>query len=267
MNTVDCGVAAALACVAGLGCGHAKLIPGEAAQRISGTEAAYVETDGVRCSADVGSWTGRAEELPDAVTPVKVRIKNNSGQPIRVLYEDFVLVGASGRKYYAVPPLPLATDRQGPPHRVHPTYSSTKFFVGPRFGDSYATLVPWAEPLPRDEGAYRRRYKKWGDALPDSDVIRAGLPEGVLGDGGTVSGYLYFESPFAHESRVLFHAQLSHIDASGQPDANGDAKPSEGAGDGATDDSDGEGAKAHASNANSGGGDQPASIEIPFRVD
>jgi hypothetical protein len=34
-----------------------------------------------------------------------------------------------------------------------------------------------------------------------------GLPEGVLGDGGVVSGFLYFENP-RHEDRVTFEAEF-----------------------------------------------------------
>jgi hypothetical protein len=176
---------------------------------------------------------------------VKVRIKNNSGRPVRLLYEDFVLVGDTGHKYYAIPPLPLAADGQGPPHRVQPTYSSTKFFVAPRFGDSYSTLIPWTEPLPRDDGAYRRRHKEWAGAPPDTLALRAGLPEGVLADGGTVSGYLYFENPIAHENHVSFRAQLSHV----QGGANADAESAS--------------RDADADNRSDG---QVASIEIPFRV-
>ena len=39
-----------------------------------------------------------------------------------------------------------------------------------------------------------------------SHVLRAALPEGVLDDGGVVTGYLFFESPLDKESRVTFEA-------------------------------------------------------------
>jgi hypothetical protein len=234
------GVAAAAG--AATGCGHARLVPGEEAHIVTGTDsAAFAETAGVRCSAEAGTWTGRADDLPSSVTPVKVRIRNRSGQPLRVLYQEFTLVGGSGRKYHPLPPLPLAEEGGAPPRPIRPAYSSSNFFVAPRFRDVYATLLPWSEPLPRDDAAYGRRYSEWGDTPPAPIAIRDGLPEGVLADDGIVSGYLYFETPLQHESRVSLQARLDRADQAGGQGEGGD---------GAAADEDG-----------------GVSIKIPFRVE
>ena len=38
------------------------------------------------------------------------------------------------------------------------------------------------------------------------------MSEGVLADGGVISGFLYFESPLGHEDRVTFEADLNGTD-------------------------------------------------------
>ena len=86
--------AAMIAVVLCASCGHGTLAPAASASVVpNAPTAAYSVADGVRCSANVGAWNGREGQLPDFVVPVKVRIKNTSGRPIRVLYEAFTLQG------------------------------------------------------------------------------------------------------------------------------------------------------------------------------
>jgi hypothetical protein len=195
------------------GCGHGKLVPAASGMVVPGAPGAAVSTvDGVRCSADVEAWEGRPGELPSFVTPVKVRISNSSGSPIRLLYEDFIMVGKSGQKYRPVPVLPIEPDASST--RLEPIYASTKFFVAARYHDVYQTLDAWPEPLARDESFYERQYRLWGHERPPLEVVRMGLPEGVLGDGGVVSGFLFFENP-RHEDRVTFEAEFDKGDGEG----------------------------------------------------
>ena len=91
-------------------------------------------------------------------------------------------------------------------------YASTKFFVSARFRDVYQTLEAWPEPLARDESLYEQQYRRWGETHPPFEVVRMGLPEGVLGDGGVVSGFLFFDNPLGHESRVTFEAEFDKSD-------------------------------------------------------
>jgi len=170
--------------------------------------AAYVTADGVRCSADVEAWEGRPGELPRNVTPIKVRIVNSSGSPIRLLYQDFALVGKNGRRYMPLPVLPIAPAAGA--GRLDPIYASTNFFVAPRFKDVYQGLAAWPQPLGRDDALYEDQYRLWGDARPALDVVRKSLPEGVLANGGSISGFLYFENPLGHEERVMFEAELDN---------------------------------------------------------
>jgi hypothetical protein len=188
-------------------CGHGRLVPAPSATLVPGAPgAAFLVEGGVRCSADVEAWQGRPGDLPTSVTPVKVRIVNSSGKPIRLLYQDFVLVGKSGRRYPVVPLLPLDPDDQAP--RLDPIYASNNFFVAPRFHDVYQGLDAWSKPLGRDDDLYEREYHRWGPEPRSRQALRMGMPEGVLGDGGVISGFLYFESPLGREDRVTFEAEL-----------------------------------------------------------
>jgi hypothetical protein len=38
-----------------------------------------------------------------------------------------------------------------------------------------------------------------------------GLPEGVLADGGQISGFLYFENVTRNESRLTFKADIDDV--------------------------------------------------------
>jgi hypothetical protein len=187
------------------GCGHARLTPAPTAERVPGVPgAAFLVVDGIGCSADAQAWQGGGK-LPDSVTPVKVRVANSSGRPIRLLYQDFALVGTHGHRYLPVPVLPLAPDAEAT--RLDPIYASSKFFIAERFHDVYQGVDAWPQPLGRDEDTYETQYRLWGRERPSSDVVRMGIPEGVLADGGIISGFLYFERP-VHEDRVTFDAEF-----------------------------------------------------------
>jgi hypothetical protein len=221
------GVLAILAIAVGA-CGHGTLVPASSAQVVpNAPTAAFSEVEGVRCSANVGAWRGRDDEIPGFVVPVKVRIKNGSGRPIRVLYEDFVLTGKKGRSYRPIPVLPMDADARKRIPKLNPIYPPSKFFVAPGFHDVYPKLDPWSALLQRDEELHERLFRRWGKRAPTLDVLRMALPEGVLDDDGMLTGYLFFESPLERESRVTFEATFEGGD----------------------------------------GGNTVASIEIPFRVE
>jgi len=197
------------------GCGHGVMRPGPQARVVSGEpQAAYSVVEGVRCSADVGAWRSKVDDLPGGVVPVKVWIKNESGHAIRLLAEDFVMVGKSGHSYRPVPVVALAGEGAGP-RDIEPMYASSKFYVAPRLHDVYSSLEPWRAPLQRDEQLYDRQFKRWGKRRPTLQMIRMALPEGVLDDGGMISGFLYFENPLDAESKVNFEADFGRDDGSG----------------------------------------------------
>ena len=206
-------IAAALPLLGICGCSHAGLVPASSAKVIAGApKAAFQEAAGVRCSADTVAWPDGAPKPPESVVAVKVRVRNESGKPIRLLAADFVLVGKSGQKYRPIPVLPLGGETLP---RLNPVYASVKFYVAPRFRAAYPTLEPWSAALERDQALYDRQFERWGKGRPTLQMIRMALPEGVLEDGGLISGFLFFESPLDDEDRVNFQADFLPGDGSG----------------------------------------------------
>ena len=170
---------------------------------------AVVEQDGVRVSASGDDWTARPADLPDRLTPMRVRIVNHSGRSLQILYNRFVLAGARGRLYRPLPPVPLFHERPlDSVGTVRPFFASASFFVRPAYRDVYPSLPPWPTRLPGEDSFYERQYKLWGRDLPTPEVQRMALPEGVLEDGGQISGFLFFENATGRESKLLFKANL-----------------------------------------------------------
>jgi hypothetical protein len=197
---------AAVAALAAAGCGHGRMLPAESANMVPGApNFAASEVDGVRIAAG-GEWEGRPKNLSDHLTPLKVRIINRSGKAVRVLYEDFVLAGARGRKYRPLPVVPIEHSAR---ERLRPSFAAQKFFVGPRYRDVYPSLPAWERQIPRDEEFYQRQYDRWSSDLPTREMKRMALPEGVLADGGQITGFVFFEDAASRESKVTFRADLA----------------------------------------------------------
>ena len=192
------------------GCGHGQLRPAETATAVPGApDYAASEVDGVRIAAAGAGWDGSPKDLDQRLTPVKVRIVNHSGKALRILYEDFVLAGARGHKYRPLPVVPIDHDARD---TLRPIFASVNFFVGPRYHDVYPSLPAWERQLPRDETFYDRQFGRWSEDLPTREMKRMALPEGVLADGGQLTGFVYFEEATKRERRVTFQAELAGDD-------------------------------------------------------
>jgi hypothetical protein len=186
------------------------MLPASTARLVPGAPGfAVAEQDGVRVAASGDDWTARPADLPDRLTPVRVRIVNHSGRALQILYDRFALAGARGRLYRPLPPVPLSHERPlDSAGTVRPFFASASFFVRPACRDVYPSLPPWHDRLPSEDGFYERQYKLWGRDLPTPEVQRMGLPEGVLEDGGQITGFLFFENATGRESKLLFKANL-----------------------------------------------------------
>jgi len=207
MRSRSFALAAALA-LSGLSCAQGKMLPAASAHVVPGApETATAEREGIRVSADGDDWTAAPADLPERLTPVKVRILNHSGAPVLIAYRQFTLVGAHGHVYRAIPPVPL-DQAEGSSVTIEPVYAASNFFVAPRLHGVYPTLAAWSQPLDRDGDTSTDRYQLWGHDLPTRAIRRMGIPEGVLADGGEISGFLYFENATKRESRLTLHADL-----------------------------------------------------------
>ncbi len=200
---------AALA-LGGLSCAEGKMLPAASAHVVPGApETATAEREGIRVSADGDDWSASPADLSERLTPVKVRIVNHSGAPVLIEYRQFTLVGTHDHLYRAIPPVPLEhAEGSEAAGTIDPVYAASNFFVAPRLHDVYPTLAAWSQPLDRDGDASAERYQLWGRDLPTRAIRRMGLPEGVLADGGEISGFLYFENATRRERRLTLRADL-----------------------------------------------------------
>jgi len=202
------------------GCGHSRMRPAPNAHVVRGAPwSAYGEQDGIRVSASTDTWDGRPEDLPEVMTPLKIRLSNHSGRPIRILYDEFALQPAEGRTFHPLPPAPLEAGAEARVAGLRPLYASTGF----RVALAYKGLVPsyeaWPEPLPRDVSSADKEYQHWSNGLPTPEMRRRALFEGVLEDQGATAGYLYFSSRARAGDHVVFRADL--VDAEdGEPVAS-----------------------------------------------
>jgi hypothetical protein len=196
-----------------MACGHGQGRPTTVAgspQALPASPVANVAVktvSGVRLYARGGGWDGLPANIGSTVMPVAVRIENHSGVPIELVYERFALVIADGRAFHPLPLLPLF-DGSAAISSLQPTYQPAGFFIAPRLAPTYPHLPSWRSSLARDESLYRLDYRKWTDGLPSRDVLLKGLPEGVLQDGGVISGFLYFDGDARGQHDLTFQADL-----------------------------------------------------------
>ncbi|NMO18176.1 hypothetical protein HPC49_32365 [Pyxidicoccus fallax] len=219
---------AAAALLLAAGCiPETQLRPTTDAQRVQGgSDAARAEASGVTLVADGAAWKGTPENLERSLTPVLVRLENHSGRPLRLQYGDFALVGTESRfRYSAVPPLAINNGGLASASQGTGGSGRTSLYLGFGTGWGYGPYSSWSYwPRGPFVGPYYNPFYPdpywYGQAcqepLPTADMLSQVLPEGTLGDGGRVGGFLYFQGVAARESRVVLQARL--VDANtGEP--------------------------------------------------
>ena len=82
--------------------------------------------------------------------------------------------------------------------------------MAPWHAPFYPRLGVWSGPLAFNAPYYDQWYRAW-PSVPDREVLRQALPEGVLEPGGTAQGFLYFRSK---EPGVAVEFLYALIDAS-----------------------------------------------------
>lgn len=179
------------------------LVPAEGETTVAGVPAAAVgESQGVRVIADADAWRAFPRDLGVAI-PMRVRIENQSGEPLRITYDAFTLAVQGGMVMAAVPPLDIrgqawvrTWDAPGPymggsfgwyghPMRHH------GFYLAPGYGWYYPGIQRWGGPWGYG-GAWSWAPPSWPVELPTRDMLVHAIPEGVLEAGGVVDGFIYF---------------------------------------------------------------------------
>jgi hypothetical protein len=184
------------------GCSHnPELVP---AASIKTDHTGVVRSAGVTVEAS-GKWSGVPSDLPKFLTPARLTITNHSGVPILVRYRDFDLRSSTGVTFKALPPFQIrGTATQTVPVTA-PGFAYSGFAIAPYYSPWYPGFGVWGGPFWYDWPYYSTYYAQWPVSLPTQDMIEQAIPEGVLDNGGEVSGYLYFHKvPSKAESADLY---------------------------------------------------------------
>jgi hypothetical protein len=199
MYRIVIGLAAVLALAS---CAHQpQLVPAPEAQTVPGHPRVAEETvENVRVHVDSGAWNrGRLDAV---LAPVLVSIENRSGRPLRVTYNELTLAGANGFRMAALPPFQVAAQNVTPVPA--PAFVSARFSMAPWQAPFYPAFGVWPGPFAFDTLYFDRWYPAW-PSQPNTDVLQAALPEGVVEDGGRVQGFVYFRTePRGTPVRFLF---------------------------------------------------------------
>lgn len=187
--------------------------------------AARVAQGGVSVVVQPDQWNGDPVGLPEMLTPLLVTIENGSQRSLRIRFQEFALVGRSGFRYAAIPPLQTDPERRsdartpdGTPvqavWRMGPGLSFTPrfgysggFYVAPGWSSYYPGYGVWGGPFSWNPWYYGNAYGFWREPLPTRDMLERAMPEGVLQSEGRVSGFLYFPS-VRREDGVTFELDL-----------------------------------------------------------
>lgn len=200
-----------------------QLVPAPEAERVvPGGTIAVTSAAGVTLTVDPDAWRGNVR-IDNAVTPIHVQIENKSDRKLRIRYSDFAMIAGNGDRYAALPPYdirgsvadPALAHRYSPVDRLGFTYDG--FHVAPFYRFMYPGLsVYHAHRFSIDPLYYEHYYPYWSRArveLPTAEMLRFGLPEGVLDEGGVLAGFLYFEKIDSELSppKVTFRADAVDI--------------------------------------------------------
>ena len=208
-------VLAALTASVGACATEPQLLPASGHKSSIGRRTLAVESrSGVTVTADGSVWDSSPKNLPTEVTPVWVTLHNGTGRSLRVQYDEFTLRGASGAIYVALAPYVLRGSPSRPAFEVPDGGYFDKFKVAAYLAPFYPWLPVWSGPLPHGPSI---QSVAWRAGWPSADMLDRALPEGVLENSGTASGFLYFQKVDVRESRATFLAGLQEPTGALQP--------------------------------------------------
>jgi hypothetical protein len=174
---------------------------------------AVTNVAGANVSVDGAAWNGDPDWANAEVMPVQVTIQNFSGRPLNISAAQFQLIGQNGARYRALPLLPPHNPDKAQVPRgaavgpVRALFYARGFYVAPHMSAAFPRYAVYPV-FSYDKRYYERGYSTWPGALPSRDMLSRALPDGVLDDGGIVSGFVYFPMLPRSERHVQFDLQL-----------------------------------------------------------
>ena len=160
-------------------------------EKARGPEAAET-VSGVSVFAEGSLWKENPQ-VRAKVTPLKVRIINEHDADLCVRYRDFSLLSPSGKRYSAIPPLDIkgSIDQL---RTIEPLFYHRSFYLSPYYSRFYPSFPMYGRSFYYDPFYYDYYFSYWEKIdLPTDRMLNLALPEGALGKGGEVAGFLYFE--------------------------------------------------------------------------
>jgi hypothetical protein len=188
-----------------------ELVPAAPAQRVEGARNLAVElVAGVELEVDGAPALGLRPGTEDLVSAVRLKVRNLSGVPLRLRYEDLRLLEADGSQRLALPPWRVDSRVFD---EIDPAFVWDRFFVA----EPYTPFVRggpllWSGPFSADPLYRESLFPRWPPALPTLEMLAYALPEGVLLPGGSVDGFVYFEGTPVQSQRVTFAFDLFNAD-------------------------------------------------------
>jgi hypothetical protein len=182
---------------------NAKVVPNQ-------KDAAEAEAFGVHLVVNGNAWRGYPVDLADVISPVEASIQNHSGKPLSIRYKDFSLTNESGFQSSALPPYTMnGTTAQAYAPIVSPGFQFGSFWIAPYYYPVFGPdLDIWPGDFPYDPDYYQTYFGYWPGSLPTRSMLEQAIPEGVIGDGGHISGFLYFPRVKKEIRDVRFEFQL-----------------------------------------------------------
>ena len=161
-------------------------------------------------------------DIESAVTPVRVRITNNSKATVLVRYDGFTLVSADGTVYPALPLYKIdASVTTSLPYDpiIAPGFRWSRFRVAPYYRGLYPGIPAFGGPFGYGNYGWSYYDDVFGPdlarvKLPTPAMYRNVLPEGVLDPGGSLEGWLYFKRVAVQKGSVTFNANVKAVDGS-----------------------------------------------------
>lgn len=171
-----------------------------------GSSAAGGSSAGITLAAVPDEWHYSPRNLPEHVTPVRVKVTNQRAEPVLLTLEDATLLDDRGYRRIALSPgdavqrAARADLEQGVGPGIRPGVSISQGIGVGGIGISIGGLGGGGAPL----GGMGP-----GDAEEHVEALEVGLRPGRLDPGASVDGYLFFESPLqprdrAHRFRVIW---------------------------------------------------------------
>jgi len=158
-------------------------------------------------------------DIEQALTPVKVRIRNTGKATALVRYSEFTLMASDGTVYPALPLYKIDGSVSEPLSYdpiIEPGFRWRRFRVASYYGGLYPGIPSFGGPYAWGRYGWPYYDDAFGPGfanvkLPTPAMYRNVLPEGVLDPGGELEGWLYFKKVKPQQGTIVFNAAITDV--------------------------------------------------------